>query len=872
MRECSVAVRSELPTGIVTFAFTDIEGSTRLLRRLGDRYGDLLDRHLELMAEAWDAHGGHVIDTAGDGVFVAFHDADDAVKACADAQRGLHREPWPSDGVLRVRMGLHTGLAAPHGTDYRALAVHQAARVMSSAHGGQVLLSAATMDRLSTLDDTTVVPLGHFRVRDFEGPVRLFQLAGEGLPTGFPAVRAVPADGHNLVLPPTSLHGRGEEIDEVRARIGPGRLVTLAGPGGVGKTRMATEVGLRVADDWPDGAWMVDLAPIDEPSLIAPAVAAALGVPGRGDDRWVEVLGHLAERQALLIVDNCEGLANDCGRLLEGLLAACPACGALATSRAPLGTPREDLVRLGTLDVDDPDGGPGPAVALFLDRVTAVRHDFVADATVLPVIADICARLDGLPLALELAAARLAVISPGELLDGLSDRFRLLRSHNPAIPERQRTLEALLHWSDRLLSPSEQTCLRRLGVFGASFSIETATAAVASGDVDAYEIPELVWSLAEKSLVTADLTASATRYRLLESVRDFARQRLDEHGESEATAVRLASWYRDRLGPARRHQRTWTSEVGLELGNLRSLVALVASPAPALGQELAFTIARHIDAVGQSLREAIEELERHIELLSTAAPAAVSLHTTLADLYLRSGDPSSAKRALADAEALVQEVGALPDWDDAAIERTRGDVALRSGDYVAAFEGATRALAGRLSPAGRARICSQLGIAAMSRGNPDAAEAAFEEELETWRRIGDPVWEASALGNLAEVALRQEAWSTAAGHQRGCLALGLELGAPAAVGMSLIVAARILAVDERWEEATVLHSQAESILDATGLVLYEDDQIQSDLMLEQARHNLGGSAYGAARQAGHALTLPAAAAEADRVLAEAAER
>ena len=870
MREWDVVVRGELPSGIVTFAFTDIEGSTRLLRRLGERYGDLLDRHLELMAEAWDLHGGHLIDTAGDGVFVAFDDADAGVNACADAQRRLSREPWPPDGVLRARMGLHTGLAAPHGADYRALAVHQAARVMSSAHGGQVLLSSATMDRLSALDGTTVIPLGRFRVRDFEDPVRLFQLAGDGLPTGFPAVRAVPADGHNLVPPPTSLHGRGEELDDVGMRIRPGRLVTLTGPGGVGKTRMATEVGLRVAAEWPDGAWMVDLAPIDEPSLIAPTVAMALGVPGRGADRWLEVLDYLAERQALLILDNCEGLADDCGRLLEELLASCPACGALVTSRAPLGTAREDLIRLGTLEVDGPDGGSGPAVALFLDRVAAVRHDLVADASVLPVIADICQRLDGLPLALELAAARLAVISPAELLDGLSDRFRLLRSHDPAIPERQRTLEALLQWSDRLLSSSEQACLRRLGVFGANFSIETATAAVASGEVEVHEVPELVWSLAEKSLVTADLTASATRYRLLESVREFARRRLYEHGEGEDTAVRLASWYRDRLGPARRHQRTWTSEVGLELDNLRSLVPLVASPDAALGQELAFTIARHLDAVGQSLREAIEELERHIELLGTATPAAVSLRTTLADLHLRSGDAASAKRALADAEAVFHSIGTLPEWDDAAVDRTRGDLACRSGDYVTALDGATRALTGRLSPAGRARMCSQLGIAAMSLGDADTAAAAFHRELEAWRRIGDPVWEASALGNLAEVALRQEAWSTAAGHQRGCLTLGLELGAPAMVGMSLIVAARILAVDQRWEEATALHSQAESILDAAGFVLYEDDQIQSDLMLEQARHHLGTDAYGAARQAGHAFSLAAAAAEADRILTEAA--
>lgn len=285
-----------LPSGIVTFVFTDIEGSTRLLRRLGERYSELLDRHLTAMAAAWDAHGGHLIDTAGDGVFVAFGDADQAIDACADAQRRLGSQTWPPDGELRSRMGVHTGLAAPHGSSYRALAVHQAARVMSAAHGGQVLLSGATAERLSRPGGVGILPVGRFRVRGFEAPVRLYQLSGPGLPSEFPAVRAVPADGHNLVAPPTSFHGRDAEVDQVGARLQPGRLVTLAGLGGVGKTRLATEIGLRVAGDWPDGAWLIDLAPIDDPALVAPAVAAALGVPSRGDDRWAEVLDHLAER------------------------------------------------------------------------------------------------------------------------------------------------------------------------------------------------------------------------------------------------------------------------------------------------------------------------------------------------------------------------------------------------------------------------------------------------------------------------------------------------------------------------------------------------------------------------------------------------
>jgi len=858
----------ELPSGIVTFVFTDIEGSTRHLRRLGDRYSALLDRHLELMASAWDAHRGRVVDTAGDGVFVAFQSADDAVNACAEAQRELSREPWPDDGVLRSRMGVHTGLAAPTGSDYRALAVHQAARVMSSAHGGQVLLSAATVDRLGAIGGATLVPLGRFRVRDFDEPIRLFQLAGDGLPSDLPAVRALPADGHNLVRPTTSFLGRDEELLDVARRLGPGRLVTLAGPGGVGKTRLATQVGLDVADDWPDGAWLIEIGSADVGALVPAMVAEALGVPGRGDDRWVEVLDHLAGKQALLILDNCERIADDCARLLEELLTRCPACGVLATSRVPLGSSREDVYRVGTLAVSAPDGGPGAAVRLFLDRIAAGRRAEVADPRLGHVVDEICRRLDGLPLALELAAARMTVISPQELLDGLTDRFHVLRSHDPTVPERQRTLEALLEWSDQLLTPDERTCLRRLGVFAGSFSAESATAAVAAAPIEGY-IPELVWSLVDKSLVTPDLTSSATRYRLLESVREYARSRLDQDGESSAAALRLATWLRDRVGPRRRYAETWAGDVALELDNLRGLVDLVAPADPELAQELAFVIARYHETV-DSYEEAVAELRQDMVLLRAPSPAAISLRTTLADLYLRSGHTPEAKLALADAEALFESVGGLPEWDDVAIERTRGDLACRSGDYSSAVDGAARALAGALSDAGRARMCNQLGIASMSLGDAEGAADAFHQELDACRRLGDPGWEAWALSNLAEVALRQGDLAGAAAHQRACLALALQLGSPAKVAFSLIVAARLLATREEWEEAVALHAQAEAILDELGLLLFEDDQRESDVMLEQAHQALGDARYAAARRAGHALELPEAATSADAVLAEVA--
>ena len=852
----------DLPRGIVTFVFTDVEGSTRLLRRLGDAYPDVLERHFTLLRQAWAAHAGHEIDTAGDSDFVAFRDATAAVEACAEAQRLLGAEPWPEDGEMRARMGIHTGLASPIDGSYRALAVHQAARVMSAAHGGQVLVSGDTVARLSALRHAAIVPVGRYRLRDFDDPPQLFSLV-EPAGAPFPAVRALPADGHNLVPPPTSFVGRDAEVDALAAAVGPGALVTLAGPGGVGKTRLAMEVGLRTVSSWPDGVWFVDLAPIDDAALIGPAIGSAVGAPNRGDDRWSEVLAHLRDRQALVILDNCEHLSAACAVTVADLLASCRACGVLATSREPLGASGESVRRIRPLESSTTDS---PAVELFLDRAVAARPDLVVDGTTATIVAEICRHLDGLPLALELAAARLGALSPADVLRGLSDRFRLLRSRNPTMPERQRTMEALLEWSDRLLEDDERAALRRLSVLGGGFSVDAAVAAVGGDGVDPDDVPELVWSLVEKSLIAADLRANETRYRLLESVRDFAAQRLRDAGERDTVAARLVRWYLGWLGPGCYH-RGWAGDVADEVDNLRALIPLVA---PEQAQQLAYTVARHLDA-RNAYREAIDELTRHVEELTAATPSRISLLTTLVDLHLRLGDVLAAKTALGEAEALHEAVGALPEWDDVAIERARGELARRWGDPTTAVDDARRALERDLSLWGQARMWNQLGVAAGGLGDFDAAEDAFRHELAVYEQLGDERFEAGAHGNLAEAALRRGDVVTAARHQRACLEQALHLGTPVQVAFSEIVAARIAATNDDWETAARLHGHADGLLDETGAALYDDDRVVSEQMLDRARAQLGDTLFEATRAAGRALTLPAAAALADHTLAGVAQ-
>ena len=842
-----------LPSGDVTFVFTDIEGSTRLMRRLGDRYSDTSERHIEVMHQAWDEHGGHVVSSAGDSVFVAFADAADAVRACARAQQLLRAERWPDATELKVRMGVHSGLAAPRSGDYTALAVNQAARVMSAAHGGQVLVSDDTVRRLVAPRDVGLVPVGRYRIRDFDEPVPLFSLASNGETADLSAVRALPADGHNLLAPATRLFGRDDTIAEVLDLIEPRRVVCLVGPGGTGKTRLATETGLRFAEQWPHGVWMIELAPVRDAALIAGAVKAGVDAPSSTGDAWKDVLEHLRAQQALLIFDNCEHLLHDVSRLVDELLVACPGCAALATSREPLGIARETAFRLPPLD-------PASAAELFADRARAAGRSVDVDATV----TEICRRLDGLPLAIELAAARVGVLQPVDVLQGLDDRFRLLRTRSAVVPERHQTLEALLEWDEQLLTPPERVCLHRLGIFGGSFTVHAATAAAGFGTVDRLDVPELVWSLAEKSLVVADPAANETRFRLLESVRAFALQQLDPDDRDRAVDA-LADWYLARVGPAQRFARQWSSEVQADLDNLRGIIGPLASVAPERAQELAYVIARHVDRAHSS-RAAVDELTKHLQLLPEQTSTRISLLTTLADVNLHLRNVEAAERAVEAAEALYAAIGELPEWDDVAIVRTRGEIAVRRGDSDEAIAAARHALEGELSLRGRARMSSQLGIAAHEIGDLELAREAFQQEYESYRALGDEGTEASAAGNLAEVEMGLGHWAEAARHQRVCLEGALEIGAPLLVALSLVLAARLAETAGELVTAVTLHGHADVLLETTGFTMYDSDRRVSDEMLKRAEEQLGTDAFDEALAAGRALDVTEAAAIADDVL------
>ncbi len=852
-----------LPSGIVTFVFTDIEGSTRLLRGLGDHYAVVLDRHRELLRTAWRSHGGIEVETEGDSMLVAFSDAVAAVAACTEAQRALIKEQWPADGTVRVRMGVHSGLAYPREGAYVAMAVHQAARVVSAAHGGQVLVSEQTAEIASGLSDISLESRGRFRLRDFDKPVRLLQVTAAELPKEFPSVRALPADGHNLVRPPTSFVGRDDSLAALGELLGPGRVVSVVGPGGVGKTRLVTELGLQIAALWRDGVWFIDLSPLQDGGLIPGAVASAVGcsVSAKAEP-WEAVIEHLRQQTALLIFDNCEHLIEAIAHRVAELARECRDIGILATTREPLGLVGEQVWRLAPLITAG--STITPAAQLFAERARAVRADFRLDATNTSVVTAICDRLDGLPLGIELAAARAGVLSPREILQGLDDRFRLLRHRDRTVPERQRTLEALLDWSHQLLSEHEKTALRRLALFAGSFNLETATAALVAVPLQAYDAPDLVWSLADKSLITVEPSANETRYRLFESVRAYALSRLAELDETDSTAVRMADWYLERLGPTVPGSNAVTNLKAAELDNVRGLVAMEAGIGPVRAYELAYAIAR-FHQVRSTAAAGAEEVSGYVRQITASSPSRVALLAQLAVLLVHAGRTEDAKTIADEANAVKRDTGAPP-WFSKAAEHASACVASAAGDFGHAFRITEEALSDAADDFSLATLLNQRAIAAVGLGNFHEARAAEQASLEVDVRLGRNEHAATHYGNLAEIEYRSGNAVAAARNQRSALIASSQAGLPHGLAFSMVIAARLLGDRSSWETSVRLHAKAESILSDLGRVLYESDRRISDALLEDARVHLGVDQYRAERRVGEQLSLPEAIALTDKVL------
>jgi predicted ATPase/class 3 adenylate cyclase len=541
----------------LSFLFTDIEGSTDLWERAPEDMRRSLARHDELVRKTIAEHEGRVFATGGDGVAAVFESAIDAVHAASELQSRLAVERWPTPAPIRVRIGVHTGEAEQRDGDFFGPTLNRTARLMSIAHGGQVVCSATTAALVDGNLPAPLVELGHHRLRDLSAPVAVFQI-GDG---SFPPLRSLDSVPSNLPTALTELVGRDDEIRTVAAEVRAKRLVTLTGVGGVGKTRLALAVGGAVAPDFVDGCWLIELAPLGDGSEVVRTIATALGAVNLAAGDSDVLVRYLEHRRLVLILDNCEHLLDDVAAFIDDVLAAAPDVHIVTTSREPLGVDGEVVRRVRSLD-------DTPAVDLFVERARAADGEFEMTEQNRTEVAEICRHLDGIPLAIELAAARVRAMAPAEIARRLDDRFRMLTGGRRA-QERHRTLQAAVGWSYDLLSEDDRRVFARLSVFPATFDLPAALAVAATDDVDA------VVRLVDRSLVVHDWASG--RYRLLETLRQYGSDRLAEIGESDVTRGRYARHYVElitRHGPGvadHRHDEAMAVLV-IELDNFRATV------------------------------------------------------------------------------------------------------------------------------------------------------------------------------------------------------------------------------------------------------------------------------------------------------------
>lgn len=679
------------PVGTVTLLFSDMEGSTRLLTRLGDRYVETLDSQRRVLRETWSAHGGTELGTEGDSFYVVFPVAEHAVAAVATAQHRLAGTTWPAGVPVRVRMGLHTGAPIPHDGAYVGLDVHRAARIAAAAHGGQVAMSAATAELVAGRlpPGSTLRDLGVHRLKDIPQPERIFQLVIPGLDSEFPPLRTLGA-ASTLPRSAAPLVGRNADLAALRRLVRDGaRLVTLTGPGGAGKTSLAVELARALAPEMTEGAYFVPLAPVTDAAGMWAAIASTLGIPVEGDEATA-VLQHLADRQVVLVLDNLEQVRK-AELVVARVLDAGGQVRLVATSRRPLHVAGEQEFAVPTLplpsDLSTAAIEASPAVQLFVRAARRVRVDFALTAASAPIVAEVCAALDGLPLAIELAAARSKLLGPQALLSRLGTALDI-GSSDPTRPDRHRNLRATIEWSYRLLDSEHQALLSRMGVFAGGADLG-AVASVCGGDTVTGDVLELVLDLVDASLVTVgDGSDGEPRVALLDTIRAFATGELDATDTEQATRARHARHYLDlvRTGVARSHTSDYAAaraELDLEHANI--CVALgwaleAEGGSRPLGLELAALIGPVWNITGR-LGDSERWLTTAVEAGTDQSPALARCMSALVNALRFAGKEPERRTQLArDSVEILRRIGARDDLPYplrtlAAVEWERGDLA-----------------------------------------------------------------------------------------------------------------------------------------------------------------------------------------------------
>ncbi len=815
------------PTGTVTCLFSDIEGSTRLELALGTGpYRDVRERHRTLLREAFRGHDGFEQSTEGDSFFVLFRRAVDGVAAAVDAQRAIAAEPWPDAAAVRVRMGLHTGEVQATGGDVIGYAINRTARIAALAHGGQILLSDATRALVAEVlpADVSLRDMGLHRLKDLREAERLAQLVIEGLPDEFPALRSLDARPNNLPTQLTTFVGRERELAEAGDLLRTTRVLSLTGPGGTGKTRLSLQVAASAADDFPDGIWFVALDAVRDPTLVAPTIARTLGLADNQSQTAIDRLaGEIGDRRVLLLLDNFEQVTA-AGRDVADLLRRCPHVTCLVTTRIPLrisgeqeypvpGMPAPpDTSRLSKVErlnlpralreFDLETLTQFEAVRLFITRATAVRPGFAVTNANAPAVAGIAARLHGMPLAIELAAARVKLLTPDQILARLEHHLDLLTAGSRDVPERQQTLRGAIAWSYDLLEEGARRLVDRLSVFRGGFDLEMAEAVCGPPGEIGGEVVELMGELVDQSLVRVDETTDEPRFAMLETIREYAGDMLQQRGESEALSARHAAAMLELTQQASPNlsgadQRVWLERLEREHDNLRAALDWATlRPDPTLGARLAFALWRFWQQRGY-LNEARARIDAmaaqgwHLEPIDRArfAEAAGGI------AYWQSDQAASA-RWYGEALAIWRELG------------DKGEVAnaLYNDAYADVIE---------------------IMRAGSSTARVDEGRAKLEEALELYREIGDVRGEANVIWGLGSFYYFGADAAAAENWYRRALEMHRASGDRTMEAWSLHMLGLSVTGQRRWDDANEIARHAlrhfHEAGDVSGVILVLDD-------------------------------------------------
>lgn len=865
---------TNLPTGTVTFLFTDIEGSTKLAQEHPDLWETLRDRHHAILQTAIDAHNGYVFQIIGDAFCAAFHTAKDGLNAALDAQRGLQTEAW-GKGPIRARMGLHTGAAESHEGGYRGyLTMARVQRVMSTAYGGQILLSNASAEliRGELPEGVTLRDMKENRLKGLLNPEHLWQVVVADLPQDFPALQTLNSIPNNLPIQVTTFVGREKEIVEVKQLLSTARLLTLTGSGGTGKTRLSLHLAAEVLDKFKNGVWFIELAPLSDPALVSFTIASVLGVreePGR--PLITTLMDWLSSKELLLILDNCEHLMETCAKFADEVLHASRATRILATSREALGIAGESIYRVPSLQTPSPEEKikveefeQYAAVRLFIDRATQSLSTFRVNNANAPAVAQICYRLDGIPLAIELAAARVKALSVEKIAERLDDRFRLLTGGSRTALPRQQTLRSMIDWSHNLLSEPERILFQRLSVFAGGWTLEAAEDVCSSNGLEPADILDLLTRLVDKSLVVMDESAEGLRFHMLETIRQYAVEKLEMSGKVDVFRHLHAVSFSNLAKEVLEHtgepdQAVWLNRLERERDNLREALRWSAvHDRERTFLKLAGNLWRFWSMRGP-VAEGRAWLDQAVEICYANAR---SLDNEIVMRVI--GGDSELARSQGDFERALmlkqQLLEMCRQWGNerwvAAILRDLAIMYSDRGNCKRGLDLAEEALALRRKlgdPAGISHALKGLCLALMCFDEPQAARQVIEEATQIDRNQQNKEELLLDLITLIFIAVRQERYEEAQGIVEEILPLARELADQEGNAYSIYGMATLAAAQVQARQAARLLGIAEQMASIGGFRIEVAGMEWINHKILAAKKRIGEAVWAREYQAGRTL-------------------